>query len=252
MAAIDVFVGAEADQATSARAHVLAAEYEGQSAENILEAAINRLFKGRIALVSSFGADSSVLLKMVADIDKATPVVFIDTGKLFAETLAYRDALVDRLGLTDVRNILPSPALLQEKDPGDELWYYNQDACCAIRKVEPLGRAVAGYEAWITGRKRYQAATRASLPVFDAEDTRIKVNPLVDWTRKDIDAYMAAHDLPPHPLVTDGYKSIGCVPCTSRVAEGEDERAGRWRGSAKTECGIHFNLTGTNANGSGS
>jgi phosphoadenosine phosphosulfate reductase len=237
--------------ALQAEARALTAEFEGRSPEVVLEAALKTHFPGQIAMVSSFGADSAVLLAMVADVDPSTPVLFIDTGKLFGETLRYRDELADRLGLTDVRSIRPAPARLQAVDPEGTLWFRDTDACCAVRKVEPLSLAVTGFEAWITGRKRYQAETRARLPVFEADGDTIKVNPLAGWTSRDVEAYRLARDLPPHPLVADGYKSIGCMPCTDRVAEGEDERAGRWRGKAKTECGIHLGLIGREAFGSG-
>lgn len=229
----------------------LTALHEGEDAEAVLRAAITRHFRGGLALVSSFGADSAVLLHMVAQIDRDLPVVFIDTGKLFGETLRYRDTLVAQLGLTNVRSVQPAPKRLQEDDPEGTLWFRDTDACCRVRKVEPLSIAMEEFGAWVTGRKRYQAETRAGLPTFEAEGAKFKVNPLAGWTSKDVEAYRVKHGLPAHPLVADGYKSIGCMPCTSRVAEGEDERAGRWRGQAKTECGIHLGLIGREANGSG-
>lgn len=194
---------------------------------------------GRIALVSSFGTESAVLLHMVAGIDPATPVVVLDTLKLFGETQRYRATLVKRLGLTDIRVFRPDPADERAEDPDGDLWLRNHDACCALRKVRPLARALSSFDAWITGRKRYQSATRAALPAFEADDGRIKVNPLAEWSRDDLVAYLDRHDLPRHPLEADGYLSIGCMPCTDPVAPGEDIRAGRWRGAAKTECGIH-------------
>lgn len=247
--AIRLAVDPEAGLAAEARA--LAAEFEGAAPEDILRSAARIHFPGEIALVSSFGADSAVLLHMVSRIDADLPVVFIDTGKLFGETLRYRDDLVERLGLRDVRSVKPQPRRLEAVDPEGTLWFRDTDACCAIRKVEPLSLALEGFDAWITGRKRYQAETRARLPVFEADAGRIKVNPLAGWTSKDVEAYRLAHDLPAHPLVADGFRSIGCMPCTDRVAEGEDERAGRWRGKAKTECGIHLGLIGREAFGSG-
>ncbi len=235
-----------ADQARS-----LSARLDGASAEDILRAAIETHFKGGIALVSSFGADSAVLLHMVSQINRHLPVVFIDTGKLFGETLRYRDALIEKLALINVRCVKPAPKRISEVDPDGTLWFRDTDACCALRKVEPLSIAMDEFDAWITGRKRYQAETRAKLPVVETEGLRYKVNPLAGWTSADVEAYRLAHDLPPHPLVADGYKSIGCMPCTDRVAEGEDERAGRWRGKAKTECGIHLGLVGRESMGSG-
>lgn len=217
----------------------LAALHDGAPAEAVIAAAVDR-YAGRIALVSSFGADSAVLLAMVADVDRGLPVIFLDTGKLFPATLAYRDTLVETLGLTGVVTVRPDADALAASDPAGALWMSDADACCELRKVRPLAAALHPYAAWISGRKRYQAGTRASLPPFEAEDGRIKVNPLVGWNRARIDAYREARRLPPHPLVEDGYPSIGCLPCTDRVRPGEDERAGRWRGRGKTECGIHF------------
>jgi len=209
------------------------------SAESLLRFAIRDLYPGRIALVSSFGADSVVLLHMISEIDKATPVVFVDSGQHFPETLAYRDALVERLGLTNIVNTTPDAATLAREDPENFLFASDPDRCCDIRKVAPLAEALDSYDAWITGRKGFQTADRARLPLFEAEGERVKVNPLVGWSAGDLLAYIKQHDLPPHPLVAKGFPSIGCLPCTSRVSPGEDPRSGRWRGKAKQECGIH-------------
>ena len=198
------------------------------------------LFGARIALVSSFGAESSVLLHVVAEVSRDVPVVFIDTLRLFPETLAYRDTLVERLGLTDVRTVAPDPAALADKDRYKALWMTDADLCCQIRKTEPLARALTGFDAWFTGRKRFQAATRAAIQLFEQDGKRVKVNPLASWSSAELKAYMAEHAMPTHPLVAQGYPSIGCQPCTSKVKPGEDERAGRWRGLDKTECGIHL------------
>jgi phosphoadenosine phosphosulfate reductase len=206
----------------------------------LLEPLITRVFPGRIALVSSFGAESAVLLHMVASIDRATPVIFLNTGKLFGETLAYRETIVERLGLTDVRDIRPDPVDAARADPAGDLWNRDVSACCWFRKVLPLQRALSGFSAWITGRKRFQSSGRASLGTFETEFERIKVNPLTRWSPERIAAYIAEHDLPAHPLVAQGYASIGCAPCTSPVTGREDSRDGRWRGQDKTECGIHF------------
>lgn len=198
---------------------------------------------GDIAAVSSFGAESAVLLHLIARVDPATPVLFLETGKHFPETLAYRDLLIARLGLTNLVNLTPDPEELAKKDDNGLRWSYDPDGCCEIRKVRPLANALVGYDATITGRKAFQASTRASLPRFEIDVTdaqgRLKINPLIDWSADDLAAYIAEHDLPPHPLVAEGYPSIGCSPCTSKVAPGEDPRAGRWRGWDKTECGIH-------------
>lgn len=228
-----------AERATSLAAH-LDRRFRGQDARDILSAAIGHLFRGRITLVSSFGADAAVLLHLVAGVDRSTPVTFIDTGQLFEETLAYRDLLTERFGLTNVRSVKPDPERLVRQDPENFLWQTNSDLCCRIRKVAPLAKGLEGFPAWISGRKRFQTQARADIPTFEADGARIKVNPLADWSPKDVIAYRDAHLLPPHPLVAHGFPSIGCAPCTSRVAPGEDPRAGRWRGQNKTECGIHI------------
>jgi phosphoadenosine phosphosulfate reductase len=214
-----------------------------------LRLVIEDLFPGKIALVSSFGADSAVLLHMAAGIDKALPVLFIDTGVLFPETLAYRDSLVSRLGLSNLITIGPSPARLAEADPESFLWARDPDRCCHIRKVLPLAEALEGTEAWITGRKRFQSATRASLPLLETDGDRVKVNPLADWTMADIEAYLEAHALPRHPLVAKSYLSIGCIPCTTPVKPGEDPRSGRWRDKGKVECGLHTQALDTVSQG---
>ena len=216
------------------------------SADALLSVMLTEVFPGRIALVSSFGTESAVLLHMVAEIDRRTPVIFLDSGRLFGETLRYRDALVRALRLTDVRSVTPAPAPLAAEDPDGLLFRRDPERCCALRKVEPLRRALAslgtwGFEAWITGRKGYQGGLRSGLPRVEAEvGGRIKLNPLADWRRDDIEDYFLEHDLPRHPLEAEGYLSIGCMPCTDRVACGEALRAGRWRGLAKSECGIHL------------
>ncbi len=206
----------------------------------LLEFMIRQAFPGRIALVSSFGAESVVLLYMVSEIDRATPVIFLDTGKLFAETLHYRDRLVARLGLEDVRSVTPDPAALGELDPGGDLWRRDPDRCCYSRKVAPLRSALEGFDAWITGRKRYQGELRAELPLIEAFEGRVKVNPLAAWPKAGIDAYIDDHGLPRHPLEASGFPSVGCMPCSHRVAPAEGLRAGRWTGTPKTECGIHL------------
>lgn len=228
-------------QQAQARADELTRRYAHQDTLAFLTTMIGETFRGQIALTSSFGAEAAVLLHLVAQIDPATPVLFLDTGKLFGETLRYRDTLTKLLGLTDVRSIKPDPARIDALDADGVLWYGNPEMCCYIRKVEPLQRALEGFEAWITGRKRYHGGERGALPRVEAtDDGRYRVNPLVSWTRGDIDAYRERHSLPPHPLEEQGFRSIGCMPCTDRVAPGEDVRAGRWRGQAKTECGIHL------------
>ena len=227
----------------AAGAIALNRRFRAAETREMLEAVLREGIAGRVAVVSSFGAESAVLLHLVASIDPATPVLFLETGKHFPETLAYRDLLVERLGLTNLINLTPDPALLAAKDETGLRWSYDPDGCCEIRKVLPLAGALAGFDATLTGRKAFQSSTRANLPRFeiDASDAlgRLKINPLIDWSAEDIAAYIAEHDLPPHPLVAEGYPSIGCSPCTHKVAPGEDPRSGRWKGWDKTECGIH-------------
>jgi phosphoadenosine phosphosulfate reductase len=197
---------------------------------------------GRTALVSSFGAESAVLLDMVATIDPATPVIFLDTGKLFAETEGYREELVALLRLTEVRVVRPRAAAVQRHDPEGGLWRRDPDLCCDLRKTTPLHDALAGFAAWITGRKRFQAGLRSQLPTIEGEGAsgRIKLNPLARWSAEDVERYRRLRNLPPHPLVEQGYRSIGCLTCTRPVRPGEAPRAGRWWGLDKTECGIHL------------
>jgi phosphoadenosine phosphosulfate reductase len=209
----------------------------------IIEAALQTVGRERLALVSSFGTESAALLKVMADVDPAIPVIFLDTGWLFAETLAYRDTLIDTLGLTDVRSIKPLEETLRREDPERDLWFSDPDACCRIRKVEPLARALAPFSAWLNGRKRFQGGARADIPVVEEDGGRLKFNPFANATREEIEAIYRNGSLPPHPLVASGYASVGCMPCTSRTAPDEDARAGRWRGRGKTECGIHTTKT---------
>ncbi|WP_315760418.1 phosphoadenylyl-sulfate reductase [Sphingomonas sp. Y38-1Y] len=213
--------------------------FRGRDTAEMLRVVLGEQMVGDVAVVSSFGAESAVLLHLVAQADRSTPVLFLDTGKHFAETLAYRDDLVARLGLTDLRILTPDAEMLEKRDGTGLRWSYDPDGCCEIRKVAPLDKAMVGFDASITGRKAFQAATRANLPRFELDGDRLKINPLITWTREDLEAYFARHDLPAHPLVAQGYPSIGCAPCTSRVAPGEDPRSGRWKGWDKTECGIH-------------
>jgi phosphoadenosine phosphosulfate reductase len=231
---------ADVDDGIAAKAAGLDALYGHLNPIEIIQRSARELFHDEIAAVSSFGADSAVLLHMIAKIDRTLPVIFLDTGKHFEETLGYRDALVADFGLTDIRVITPEEAALERIDPTGNLNQTDTDACCDVRKVEPLARGVEPFRAWFTGRKRFQATTRAALPVFEAVGSRIRINPLAHWTTADQANYMRAHALRENPLVAYGYLSIGCFPCTQPVQPGEDARSGRWAGQAKTECGIHL------------
>ena len=223
------------------RVDALNARYKHHSATAVLEHALKDAQVGKTAMVSSFGAESVVLLHLVSVIDNTTPVLFIDTELLFAETLAYQQELTERLNLKNLQIIRAADKAKRIEDPDGTLHQFNTDACCNLRKTQPLQDALKGYDAWITGRKRYQGSTRAALEFFENEDdNRIKINPLCHWDVNDLQDYMTENRLPRHPLVAQGYPSIGCAPCTSPVKEGEDPRAGRWRNSNKTECGIHI------------
>ncbi len=228
---------------TAADAEALNARFAGVPTQEMLATVLRESLAGRIAAVSSFGAESAVLLHLIASIDPSVPVLFLDTGKHFPETLAYRDEIAGRLGLTNLVNLTPDAELLAKKDESGLRWSYDPDGCCEVRKVLPLAKALEGFDASFTGRKGFQSATRAGLARFELDQTdaagRLKVNPLADWSSDQIQSYFAATGLPPHPLVEQGYPSIGCMPCTSKVAPGEDPRSGRWKGWDKTECGIH-------------
>ena len=232
---------------TEADVALLNARFAGSSTAEMLRAVIEQRLAGEIAVVSSFGAESAVLLHLIASIDPSVPVLFLETGKHFPETLAYRDTLAKRLGLTDLRNLTPDPEALARRDGTGLRWSYDPDGCCEIRKVQPLSRTMAEFDASFTGRKGFQSATRAGLPRFELDRSdamgRLKINPLADWDADRIEQYIAEHDLPQNPLVAEGYPSIGCSPCTTRVEPGEDPRSGRWKGWDKTECGIHADGT---------
>jgi phosphoadenosine phosphosulfate reductase len=210
-------------------------------ADALLRDALLCRFPGRIALVSSFGAESAVLLHMVAAIDRTTPVIFLDTGKLFAETLRYRETLARRLGLADLRVAKPDPTYIAHTDAAGDLWKTDPDRCCWHRKVEPLDAALEAFDAWVTGRKRFHGGVRQHLlQIEDSPDGRTKINPLASWSATDIEAYFIRYELPPHPLTALGFRSIGCAPCTRATSIGEAPRDGRWAGSRKVECGIHL------------
>ncbi|WP_174274842.1 phosphoadenylyl-sulfate reductase [Sphingomonas bacterium] len=231
---------------TAADVAALNARFLDVPAPELLRTLLAGELSGRAALVSSFGAESAVLLHMVSEIDRDIPLIFTNTQKMFGETLAYRDELAERLGFTDLRVYRPDPRLLSERDATGLRWSYDPDGCCDIRKVEPLKRALRDFDVWISGRKGFQAGTRTALPLFELDEAdaavsgpKLKINPLASWPKEALNAYFDTHKLLHHPLEAQGYPSIGCSPCTSRVAQGEDHRAGRWRGWEKVECGIH-------------
>ncbi len=201
------------------------------------------LFEDELLFTSSFGAGSAVMLHLWSRIAPHLPVVFLDTGFLFPETLAYRDRLASELGLKVevVRPALPTVEFLATH--GDDIYRKNSDFCCQENKIAPLKSRIATSAAWVSGVRRDQSTTRANVPILLADGKGpIKVHPLATFTAADAAAYIAQHGLPEHPLRADGYLSIGCAPCTRAVKPGEDERAGRWAWSEKTECGLHQNL----------
>lgn len=233
-----------APDALKARLDALRAKYADADAVTLLRGMIKDEFAGKITTVSSFGSESVVLLHLISQIDPTVPVIFLNTGKLFGETLRYRDRLQEKLGLTDLRSIGPHPDDTRALDPDGTLWARDPDSCCNFRKVLPLRRAMAGFDAEITGRKRFQTLARTGMASLELNGTRFVVNPLWNWTLEDLKRHILAHDLPRHPLVEDGFLSIGCMPCTQRVKDGEGYRSGRWAGSDKDECGIHENIEG--------
>ncbi len=221
----------------------------------LLRAMILREFEGKVALISSFGADAALLLSLVAEVNPATPILFLETGKHFPETLAYVDQLKKQLSLTNIKYLTPDPQMLQRIDEKGDLWQSQPSRCCWLRKVEPLSRAVndLGLKALITGRKRYQTPEREQMQTIELDEEGIfRINPLALWSRERQQEAFAARKLPAHPLKEKGYLSIGCAPCTSPVGKGEDERAGRWahtiglENEQKTECGIHLPASDTN------
>ncbi|MFD2646589.1 phosphoadenylyl-sulfate reductase [Devosia albogilva] len=219
--------------------------FDEMDAVGVLRYAATEVLPGDLAIVSSFGADSAVLLHMVSQVDPSLPVYFLETGKHFAETLDYVETLKQHLGLTNVVAIHPASSDIARFDPQGDLWETDPDSCCFIRKTEPLEPVTEMFGGWVTGRKRYQTKERGVLPHFElTSDDRIKVNPLAYFSDADVIEYRQQHNLPEHPLYARGYRSIGCAPCTSIVSEGEDPRAGRWRGLNKKECGIHYDFNG--------
>jgi phosphoadenosine phosphosulfate reductase len=221
------------------RAARLDAELRHAHPASVIEAAVEA-FGDKLALVSSFGAESAVLLHLASRVKPDIPVLFLDTGMLFGQTLDYRRSLAQTLGLTGVRDLRPAYQDLAVADPEAKLWQTDTDGCCHVRKVLPLDKALVEFDAWLTGRKRFHGGDRMSLPVVEAAGEQLKFNPLANWGKDELEAYVARHELPAHPLVAQGFPSIGCWPCTQPVEDGEDVRAGRWKGSQKTECGIHL------------
>jgi phosphoadenosine phosphosulfate reductase len=215
-----------------------ARDLEGKTPQEILRWAVDTF--GDLFCVSSSMGDG-VLSSLAASVKPGVDVVFLDTGYHFPETIGTRDA-VDQVYDVNVRTVLPLLSVnQQDAQYGSELWRRDPDACCAMRKVEPLNRALADYDAYASGIRRDEAESRAGTRVVEWDEKRgkVKVNPLAGWTQDDVDAYVEENGILVNPLAYDGYPSIGCAPCTHRVAEGDDPRSGRWKGTQKTECGLH-------------
>nr|WP_321360796.1 phosphoadenylyl-sulfate reductase [uncultured Hyphomonas sp.] len=225
---------------TETRLARLNGELREASAQTILRVAMVREWPEQLTYVSSFGAESVAMLSLIAEVDPSLPVIFLDTGMHFPQTLDYRDEVIERLGLTGVRSTPPNETERKVLDPDNKLWQSEPDACCALRKVRPLEPALEGFDAWITGRKRFHGGQRMKLPVFEFANGRYKVNPMAGWTAEDVILFMKQRNLPRHPLVDQGYPSIGCWPCTRPASDPLDPRSGRWAGQDKTECGLHL------------
>jgi len=229
-----------AQRQTERLAATLARAYGQLTGIELLRIMSQEVFPGRLAVVSSFGVESALLLSLVAEVDPVLPVIFLDTGQHFPETLAYRDRLAAHFGLSDVRSVVPDAEAVRQSDSDTTLWSRNPDGCCHLRKVVPLQRTLSGFDAWATGRRRHQSRRRQALEPIEAAEGRIKINPMASWTRDRVDQRLATLGLPRHPLEASGYLSVGCRLCTRAVRPDEDPRAGRWDGCGKTECGIHW------------
>jgi len=227
-------------ETTAEELKAISDEFEFASPAVILEWASEE-FGSDVALATGFGAEGCVLVSVLADIDAHARIFYLDTDLLFPETYALRDQLEARYGVHFERRATSLSLDEQSATHGERLWERRPDECCRLRKVEPLRQMLSGLRAWITGIRRDQSATRATAGIVerDAQFGLIKINPLARWSTRDVWDYIVKHDIPYNPLHDQGYHSIGCLPCTTPVQIGEDIRAGRWRGSAKTECGIH-------------
>jgi len=213
--------------------------YNDLGGAELLAALIGDPMFGRIAVVSSFGVESAVLLSLVAAIDSSLPVIFLNTGKHFPETLDYVEKLATEIGIEDLRIQRPDLDELQIHDHTGDLWKSSPNACCELRKTIPLNKALEGFDSWISGRKRYHGDDRSGLDSVEWVNGRYKINPLAHWAPEQIRQEFKLRDLPAHPLLKQGYQSIGCAPCTRATRSGEGPRDGRWADQGKIECGIH-------------
>jgi len=220
------------------------ARFEDATPQEIIRWALQDSGLDDVAVASSFQMEDTVVMEMAVRARADVPILFLETGFHFAETLAFKDRLTQRLGLNVVDLVGDYTVEAQNAAFGDKLWERDPTRCCELNKVIPLNRALRQLDGWVTGMRRDSAPTRANAPIVDQYElepgkTLVKFNPLANWTRRDVVAYLKEHDLPRLPLYELGYAQIGCAPCTRMVFPGEDERAGRWAGADKVECGIH-------------
>ena len=219
--------------------------FEKKSSFSILLYSVQNLFSKKIAYVCSFGTESAVILHMISRMDKEFPIIFLNTQKLFKETIEYKDTIIKHLSLKNVKEVFPNPKDVEINDPKGFLWKKDPDLCCKLRKVEPLILNLKRYDAWISGRKSYQNNERATKSFVDVQEGKVIISPLINWSQKKINEYFLANNLPRHPLMQEGYLSIGCQNCTVKTSNKSNTRSGRWSGTDKTECGIHFSKTFT-------
>ena len=214
-------------------------DFSNKSPEIIIDQCINKLFKKKVAYVCSFGSESVVILNIIAKIDKSTPIIFLNTHFLFHETISYKNTLIKKFGLKNLIETFPTNTDLKINDLNNDLWKSNPDKCCHLRKVKPLKKELKYFDGWISGRKSYHKGDREFLNIFEIQDRKIVINPLINQDQKSIENYFEENRLPKHPLIKKNYFSIGCTHCTSPAKNLSDMRSGRWEHLNKTECGIY-------------
>ncbi len=214
-------------------------EFHKSSPEEIIRKSRN-LFKDKIVYISSFGIESAIILHMISQIDKNFPIALLNTNFLFKQTLDYKNKLIKSLNLKNFVEIFPDNSKLQKDDPNNNLWKSDVEKCCELRKVKPLNKFLKKYNAWISGRKSYQGGERFDVQPFEFNNGKVVVNPLANFEKKFVLLYFNNNNLPKHPLVEEGYLSVGCTHCTFKPKNIEDPRSGRWINQTKTECGIHY------------
>ena len=215
--------------------------FQEQEANEILYESINKFFLKKIVYVCSFGAESAVILHLISNISKDFPIIFLNTGKLFDETLNYRNDLIKLFNLTNIIEIYPEKFDLTKHDANEVLWKADHNKCCEIRKVNPLKKALKPYTTWISGRKGYHSNERREKKVLEIVNSKFVLSPLINWSQNKITEYFESFNIPKHPLYKKGYLSIGCRNCTVTSSDSNNVRSGRWSNTKKTECGIHKN-----------